>query len=847
QIIKTEASKLNEVHQTNLLDIVGAKAQEEYMLLKGRLHLYLRDAQNAEKQFYEASLIKIIQDRRQRLENYIFSHYKQSFQTIKNFYLKNIDGILQQEPILQKADSDLIAYIELIKLQLIKLTNEINTVFNSNHYFTFLDDHIKKYNTTLYSKFVNYFFSIIKDKVEPLLFRKGNSQIEILLLDTDGFLASFNTLNAVIEDKTIQFNATHVSPAPNSILDTVQLHNSLNHLIFLKDYIDNVTISSKDLMEKVNNVSLKFSYTEKLLRLCMQVENLIKKFNLPIESSFIFNGKLWFEEPNKSLLLADLTRDNCYNIFKNLRDEFTTKKQYNNIVWIKNFILIESILQTITISVLLDAAVLPLDTYFQLSKLLQEKFKETELDTGKALDFYAHHMLSQGEQLLQNLQTKFEQEDILFENPVHALRRVHYEPIAISTTSGKQKKAFGSGFYQNQGTKYYLKHVTNANYVADDIVEVLVSNLSSYFQQGHLFAQCHLVKVDNNEVFLASRCEKDFTPLVNTDERLISRLTKEEVTNLMTALTEDKRKQLINILAFALLWGDYDCNPSNIGIEPVQKIDHGWAFENICREQPMIIEEELDFLRYLDRFAPTNTFRDYKAFLRTSSFFDSVKELSNRFNLQEIRDLVNNTLSRVEHIYHKSKAPISLDKRLKKAECSFPGIQGFYTKKEIRYSICERVGLESNTDDLNYLANKITEALFIRLQVLKLYCIRNRENQEKVNLSSIQDIRDILLETQEKIRGISLVAYFPELRAMLLDLYDAFSQNAFQDKTMLTMVKQCALLASIDIEDKNYDVEPSYAAVNNHFLTDYALKKVKRSKEGGLPGSSTKKQKFNAN
>ncbi len=310
-----------------------------------------------------------------------------------------------------------------------------------------------------------------------------------------------------------------------------------------------------------------------------------------------------------------------------------------------------------------------------------------------------------------------------------ALKRLGYDPkLAADSVGGKQLKAEGSGFYFKNKKPYYLKHVTNSDFLADDLCELLVSSILKSMGDDYNFADCTSVKVEN-EVFVASSCFEDFKPLYPVKSNMPSYLFLPQKIDLALKVSKNEKPDLSKLLAACLWIGDYDCHPTgNIGRSrdrfnrvKMVKIDHGWGLENICLKIPMIITKEIDMMRDKTRSSsPVNNLNNYPFITDNPDLFlQSIDKLNTDFKPLEMRDLICEHIKELITLYSGSEKP---------------GIfSEVYTEGEILKAITSRIGLElpmGTPDPSLFIANNIVLALEVRLKLMKIFTLLNKSLKE---------------------------------------------------------------------------------------------------------------------
>lgn len=279
-----------------------------------------------------------------------------------------------------------------------------------------------------------------------------------------------------------------------------------------------------------------------------------------------------------------------------------------------------------------------------------------------------------------------------------------FQPVAQIAIGGTQPKAKGSGFYEKDEQKFFLKRATKIENLVDDLVETLTSDVCDIIDFDG-FARCQPVKSQNTaDVFVASACRHGFEELKDMSGRVSSRLLPRE-RNFLLKLPEKQQNDLRKILFFCNLIGDYDPNPGNlgkIGDDEIVKIDHGWAFDQICNKKIYTWYDIMNPFRYPGRFSPTNALCDYKKLIKNPniSFIEAIIEKVD--NCKQLGEKIKCSLDKILQAYEGSRALGSLRDTIEKGD--------------IYRSLCQRFHLDYDADLINndYLSHWLSLAINIR-------------------------------------------------------------------------------------------------------------------------------------
>lgn len=280
--------------------------------------------------------------------------------------------------------------------------------------------------------------------------------------------------------------------------------------------------------------------------------------------------------------------------------------------------------------------------------------------------------------------------------------------------SGSQAKAIGTGFYAeiDTGKQYFVKRTTKLHLIADDFSEILATSFSQYLGI-HSFAKCKPIVASTQEVYIASECSTGFSPLFDMKDRLTTRLMPSERVQLFSKLPGEILKQLRDIVLMCTLLSDTDPNPGNVGktqFDGINKIDHGWAFDQICKPFLATWHDTLNPLRYPGRFAPTNALCDYANIFKTYNF-SLIESISRRITSSDcLHGFILDELQKICEIYIGSQATGSLKDKIEITD--------------IVKALCQRFGLGYQPEiDLSHIASKLSDAIYIRSQNLYLLCL----------------------------------------------------------------------------------------------------------------------------
>lgn len=411
---------------------------------------------------------------------------------------------------------------------------------------------------------------------------------------------------------------------------------------------------------------------------------------------------------------------------------------------------------------------------------------------------------------------------------------------------GAQEKAPGSGFYQHlaTGTHYFIKRTTQFHKLADDLSEILVSALCNYLQVDY-FAICHsLLSTTTGDVYVASKCEKGFQSIYKmTSNRPTTRLLPNEKIKIDEKLNANQQRNLLNILLLSILFGDYDANPGNIGTTTADagnrlvKIDHGWAFDQICLPSMPTWIDMLNPMRYSGRIAPTNSLCDYRyhfKLLNPDLFNSHIDKLS---NIEDLNETILHALYELTNTYKDSIATGALKRNL--------------TEADILAALCERFGIdprEYGTHEM--ISAKLAQSIYYRAQNLHLIVslehiasqakfikndgtedcavLRNRLNhiiENKIPILNIKHIKKAFEKLEKIIEAYNLYEY------LMIDEFNAYLNSQNLEGIYLNLNAKKA-------ENLNISIDASKASSLFKEPIGRPTKKHKRSAMSSISGSN---------
>ncbi|MBI2791209.1 MAG: hypothetical protein HYX61_04555 [Gammaproteobacteria bacterium] len=348
----------------------------------------------------------------------------------------------------------------------------------------------------------------------------------------------------------------------------------------------------------------------------------------------------------------------------------------------------------------------------------------------------------------------------------------NYQHLAIKHNSGSQQKALGTGFYRQTLTDHtvFIKRTTKLNFLADDFAEILASSLSSYLGTSS-FARCEPVMGTTNEVYIASDCSSGFSPLMLMKSRITTRLLPTEINELFSHLSENDLHELRNIILMCTLLADPDPNPGNIGMtndEGLKKIDHGWAFDQICKPYIATWHDTLNPLRYPGRIAPTNAICDYKKIFKNYDF-SFIRNIAQTINSPEyLREYFFTKLTELSEFYLNTKATGSLKENIE--------------LKDIIKTLSQRFGLAFRPEiDLAYIAHKLSNSIYLRCQNIYLLCILENikdANTERLRIltAMLKNHLDFIIQMKIKVFNLRLIRKYCKITKSIIRNDDLHNQ-----------------------------------------------------------------------
>ena len=757
--------------------------------------------------------------------NYLVNAYgslKSSFQEFIAFPLK------QHIPLLSEVSSSLFVYIKLIEQQLTNLSGMLPKLIHAQTMIPAISSgkEIERENIGLWEKtkkrlsgsFVNnliHFFSAsIFDKIEQSTF------------NTKNFTHLFNLLHHNLPMQNLNHHAQNmtITNTPSNQLAVVaqQLENrfSISKLlngawvtILKKDEKRSDLFSPKQLTvalkdkdkEDLNFITnpekMKVELTNKIASFCAELQSLLILLNDTSNTNFFNTLKMWHSVDKKSLPLCELVLKNLYDQLKHfvsMQPQF----EIDNIHIEKCRVACEGVLKSID---MVTAGIALAQPFIDQTDFGNTSIKNILLTSELFLGLQA---IDENIAFFDVLKEKIEIEVApeIYAPQDSGLEQAGYRPKGnMQASGGKQKKALWSGFYTHSSHLYYLKHVTDYDFLADDLVEVIASNVATALGLGHRFAQCHHIRSKHNEVFVASLCTPGFKPIMNTEGRFTSRLTPTEKDALVQELNETEVAELSEILVLSLMLGDYDANVGNVGRTAKQglvKIDHGWALEHICSSKQIVLQQELDPLRYLNRIAPTNNFNDYTKIMRTERFLNKVEELIKRFNKEKITITLSDTFKNFHTIYSGANIPKGVDKSIFSLFEYDQNISNFCFNRKFEYAdiekaLKERVGITENLPP-HSLAKKIAETFELRLHLLKIILLISLFKKSYSKKYQTADISPMMLiekrfELRQKMK-ICFIDYFQSNLEFILPFLRTSDQESLvkilSDNTMTSLIDE---------------------------------------------------------
>lgn len=135
-------------------------------------------------------------------------------------------------------------------------------------------------------------------------------------------------------------------------------------------------------------------------------------------------------------------------------------------------------------------------------------------------------------------------------------------------------------------------------------------------------------------------------------------LSPEESQQLYASLTPQMKSDLILILAYASLLGDYDVHPNNIlrANDALVKVDNEWALEKFLSAQRIAITDAPTPLRGYHQLAPPNHFRSYAPVFSDPVYAEKMRDFAARYNPSAVRQALRSSLEEAAHILDTSNA-----------------------------------------------------------------------------------------------------------------------------------------------------------------------------------------------
>lgn len=706
--------------------------------------------ENTKGDYAQEMIAKIDTDIASHLSNGYLNYLVTSYGSLKNSFQEYITLPLKQSAsLLSEVTSSLFVYIKLIEQQLTNLSGMLPKLIHAQTLIPAIasgkekeEENIgfwaktkNKISSSIFDNIFAFFRTSILDKIEQFAFNTKNFNNLFKLLHNNLPMQNLkhhnqnmaitntppNQLVVVAQQLENRFSISKLlNGAWGSIFKTDEKRSDLFSPKQLALACQNPDKKNLDLL--INPDKMKFVLTNKIASFCAELQNLLTLLKDTSNTHFFSALKMW-HTIDKSLPLCELTLKKLYDQLKHFVSQ-QSQMEISNIHIEKCRVACEGILKSI-------------DMVTTGIALAQPFIDQTDFGHASVKNILLTSELFLGLQTIDEniaffdiLKEKIEAEVVpeIYAPKQSGLEQLGYQPKSnMQASGGKQKKAMWSGFYIKSANLYYLKHVTDYDFLADDLVEVITSNVATALGLGHRVAQCHHVRSEHNEVFVASLCTPGFKPIMNTEGRFTSRLTPNEKEYLDQALTPYEKAELSEILALSFMLGDYDCNVGNVGRTTKQglvKIDHGWALEHICTSKQIVLQQELDPFRYLNRIAPTNNFNDYKKIIKTEHFLNKVEELIKRFNKEKINITLCETVKNFYLTYEGANIPKGVDKSifmLFDYDQNVPhlGFNRQFEKTDIEKALNERLGQSENLP-LDVLANKISETFELRLHLLKM-------------------------------------------------------------------------------------------------------------------------------
>ncbi len=404
-----------------------------------------------------------------------------------------------------------------------------------------------------------------------------------------------------------------------------------------------------------------------------------------------------------------------------------------------------------------------------------------------------------------------------------------FEPVKDKIVkSGAQEKLKGSGFYRNGQDQYYVKGTTNLSLIADDLCEVLASRMAQLLGIQS-FADCAFLKsINTNDVYIRSKVTKGFRPIYDMEKRpfqVSTRLLPSESEDLLNNLSRQQKRQLKQVLYTCLILGDYDPNPNNLGftVAGITKIDHGWAFDGICKRTMPLWKDTLNYFRYAGRIAPTNSVCDY------AELFDEVdclffKNVRTHLNEQSLKQCVKQFIEDAMLVYVGTTAHGYLKSAIEPTD--------------ILEKLCERLGVAIDANrSIDELADLVAERITARIYNLALCCIlehlkkhdssRIIETELRFCLEYLKAKRAFLIDEKAIDDSFQQILSRKALsRARLQSLYSLFKQSNINDPKENPLV--FSSLAPMQATPKNKtSVTHEQATKKRHFAQNNPSKRHK--------------------
>lgn len=245
---------------------------------------------------------------------------------------------------------------------------------------------------------------------------------------------------------------------------------------------------------------------------------------------------------------------------------------------------------------------------------------------------------------------------------------------------GKQKKAPGTGFYEDEAGKIF--YVKRAEYLADNIAEVVSSDLLELAMGEQAVRYRALQNQQDKSIFIASEVSKGFSNLKTYVERkktaekrkpytlpmvganLLFKAVKKTIFKALEK--EEEKKGLARVLAGSLWIGEYDCQVQNIligkdrnGKPMVKKFDNGWGLADICKPG----NEKVDLFGRRALYGksathkrsgiPTNHFNDYPDIINSQYFVEALRDTIAEATPEKIWETVHNSVEKIIQDYYK--------------------------------------------------------------------------------------------------------------------------------------------------------------------------------------------------